>query len=92
MGNFLKGLLGTEPALILGLVQAGLTLAVVFGLKLDEGQTAAILAFVNILIAVLTRQTVVPVEKYASDVQKALYTEPPVSETLLTTDEAEAGV
>lgn len=92
MSKFLQAVLGTEPALILGLVQAGLTLAVVFGLELDEGQAAAILAFVNILIAVITRQTVVPVEKYADDVQKALYTKPPVSNVLLTTDDAEAGV
>jgi hypothetical protein len=50
-----------EPALILGAVQAALTLAVVFGMRLSESQIAAVLTFSGALLALLTRQLVVPV-------------------------------
>lgn len=52
-----------EPALLMGLVQAGVILAVSFGLDLNDGQTAAILAFTAALLSVVTRQNVVPVDK-----------------------------
>jgi hypothetical protein len=52
-----------EPALILGAVQAALTLAVVFGVKLTPEQIAGVLTFSGALLALLTRQLVVPVAK-----------------------------
>lgn len=53
-------ILGREPALILGLVQAGLALAVGFGLSLDGQQVALIMAFSSALISVIVRQRVTP--------------------------------
>lgn len=49
---------GREPALILGLVQSGIALAVGFGLNLDGQQVAAILAFTAALLSVIVRQRV----------------------------------
>ena len=49
---------GREPALILGLVQSGIALAVGFGLNLDGQQVAAILAFSAALLSVVVRQRV----------------------------------
>lgn len=53
-------LFGREPALIAGLVNAGLALAITFGAHLTVEQCGAILAFVNILLAVLVRGAVTP--------------------------------
>jgi hypothetical protein len=50
-----------EPALIYGLAQALLTLAVVFGLDLTDEQTAAILAATSTLLALIVRSKVTPV-------------------------------
>jgi hypothetical protein len=50
-----------EPALIVGLVQAALVLVIAFGLNLTNDQMAAILSFTAVLLAVVTRQSVVPV-------------------------------
>ena len=52
-----------EPALVVGLVQAGIILAVSFGLDLNDGQTAAILVFTAAVLSVITRQQVTPVAK-----------------------------
>lgn len=52
-----------EPALVLGAVQAALTLLVTFGLKLDAEKVAAILTLTATLLAVLTRQLVTPTAK-----------------------------
>lgn len=49
---------GREPALILGLVQAGLALAVSFGLQLDGQQVGMIMAFSSALLSVIVRQRV----------------------------------
>ena len=49
---------GREPALILGLVQAAIALAVGLGLDLSAEQTALILAFTAALLAVVTRSQV----------------------------------
>ena len=51
---------GREPALILGLVQAGLALAIGFGLNLSGDQVALIMAFSSALVAVIVRQNVTP--------------------------------
>ena len=52
-----------EPALVLGLVQAAIILAVSFGLDLTDAQTAALLAFTAALLSVITRQQVTPVTR-----------------------------
>lgn len=52
---------GREPAVILGLIQAGLTLALTFGLDLTVEQVGAILAFVNVALALVTRSRVSPI-------------------------------
>lgn len=49
-----------EPALILGLIQSALALAVGFGLNLSGDQVALIMAFSAALIAVITRSQVTP--------------------------------
>lgn len=51
---------GREPALILGLVQAALALAVGFGLKLTPEQFGLLMAFTATLLAVITRSKVTP--------------------------------
>lgn len=53
-------ILGREPALLLGLVQAGLSLAIGFGLNLTGDQVALIMAFTSALFAVIVRQNVTP--------------------------------
>jgi len=50
----------TEPALILGAVQAAIILAVSFGLKLSLEQQAAILAVAAVVLSIVTRQLVTP--------------------------------
>ena len=49
---------GREPALIMGLVQAAIALAVGLGLNLTADQTALILAFTAALLSVVVRQQV----------------------------------
>ena len=61
--NNLSNLWGREPALVLGLIQAAIVLFMAFGLDLSTEQVGAIMAFVNILLAVITRSQVTPVEK-----------------------------
>lgn len=56
----MSDLWGREPALILGLVNAGLALAVGFGLHVSPQQCAAINAFVAAILAVITRTQVTP--------------------------------
>lgn len=51
---------GREPALIIGLIQAGLALAIGFGLALTAGQVGAILAFSAAVLSVVTRSKVSP--------------------------------
>lgn len=50
----------TEPALILGGVQALLVLLVSFGLALTTEQQAAILSLSAVILSIVTRQLVVP--------------------------------
>jgi hypothetical protein len=52
---------GREPAAILGLIQAGLALAIGFGLSLSGEQTALVMAFSAAAVAILTRQSVTPI-------------------------------
>jgi hypothetical protein len=51
----------TEPALVLGLLQAGIALAVSFGLHLSPAQVGAITAVTAALLSVVTRSQVTPV-------------------------------
>lgn len=53
-------ILGREPALILGLIQAGLALAIGFGLKLSGEQVALLMAFAAAVASVIVRQNVTP--------------------------------
>ncbi len=52
---------GREPAAILGLIQAGLALAIGFGLQLSGEQTALVMAFSAAFVAIITRQSVTPI-------------------------------
>ena len=52
---------GREPAVVLGLVQAGIALLLAFGLNLTNIQVGAIIAFTAVLFAVITRSKVTPV-------------------------------
>lgn len=54
---------GREPAVIIGLVQALLALAVGFGLDITAEQTALILATTAAVLAVVTRSQVTPTSK-----------------------------
>ena len=56
-------LFNREPALILAAVQAGLAVAIGFGLDLTNGQTALILAAVAAVIGVIVRSRVSPVDE-----------------------------
>lgn len=51
---------GSIKAAILGLVQAGLGLAVAFGWQASAEQTAGVMTFVGLLVAVFVRQTSTP--------------------------------
>ncbi len=53
-------ILGREPAALLGLIQAGLALAIGFGLALTGEQVALTMAFSAAAVAVITRQAVTP--------------------------------
>jgi hypothetical protein len=52
-----------EPALWIGLVNAGIAVAVGFGLDIDAEQVGLINAAVAALLAFATRQSVTPVSK-----------------------------
>lgn len=56
----MKTLWSREPAVILGLLGAAITLAVAFGLKLSDAQTGAITAFAVAVLAFVTRTQVKP--------------------------------
>lgn len=55
-----------EPALILGVVQAIIALAVAFGFGLSAAQTGAILAVTAAILAVVTRSQVTPAARPAN--------------------------
>lgn len=57
MWNLIKN----EPVALQGLLQAGLALAMAFGLNLDAHKQGAILAFTAALLGFITRQVVTPV-------------------------------
>lgn len=51
---------GREPSLVLGLLQAGLALAIGFGLQLSGEQVALIMAFAATIASVWVRSKVTP--------------------------------
>lgn len=52
---------GREPVMFLAVIQAGLALAVGFGLNLDGQQVAAIMAFSAAVLGLIARSKVSPV-------------------------------
>lgn len=63
----------TEPALIVGVVQAAITVALAFGLDLTDEQSAALLALAVALFggSVVTRQQVTPVARQGETTKRA---------------------
>lgn len=57
----MTNLWGREPAVVLGLIQAGLALLLSFGFELTVEQQGSIIAFSAVLIAVITRSQVTPI-------------------------------
>jgi hypothetical protein len=57
-----------EPALVIGVLQAVVALAVAFGFGLSAEQTGAILAVSAALLALVTRSQVTPVSKTSAEV------------------------
>jgi hypothetical protein len=53
----------TEPAIILGAVQAAIVLAVSFGLELSVEQQAALFSIAAVVLSIVTRQLVTPIGK-----------------------------
>ena len=53
MPDFIKRLLG-DPALLVGLVRAGIILLASFGVAITDDQTAAIVGFLGIFLAVVS--------------------------------------
>jgi hypothetical protein len=50
----------SEPALILGLVQAVIALVLAFGVDLSEEQIGSIMALTAVILAIVTRMLVTP--------------------------------
>lgn len=55
---------GSIKAALLGLTQAGISLAVTFGWEVSPEQTAALMGFVGLAVAVFIRQTSRPKSAY----------------------------
>lgn len=55
-------MLGREPALILGLVQTAIALAMGFGLHWTPEQMGLVMAFTSALVALLVRSQVSPLK------------------------------
>ena len=60
MPDVQPGIWGREPVLILGLIQAGVALAVGFGLSWSGDQVALVMAFTAAVLSVIARQRVTP--------------------------------
>lgn len=61
MTDTAANLWGREPAMIVALVGAVISLTVAFGLSVTAEQTAAIVAVVQIALGLITRSRVTPV-------------------------------
>jgi len=74
-------LIKAEPAMTLGTIQAGIALLLTFGVNLTNDQQGSIIAFLSLLIALITRSQVTPNHVVAEKVSVALNTPvPPKSE------------
>lgn len=71
---------GRNPVLIYLLAQSGLGLIAAFGFSLSGEQVAAVMAFVNIAIALVANTMVIPVSVANAKINEALLTPPPASE------------
>lgn len=69
MKNILERL-KNEPALILGLVGAVISLGLAFGVSLSDEQVGGIMAVVVALLAIITRSQVTPTRSVAAEVVK----------------------
>lgn len=56
----LGNIFGREPALVMGVVQAGLALGIGFGLALTAAQVSLILAFSAAVLSLVVRRKVAP--------------------------------
>jgi hypothetical protein len=62
MSVFRGNVIRSEPALIIGLVQAVLALVLAFGVDLSEEQIGSILAITSVILAIVTRMLVTPAD------------------------------
>ena len=51
---------GREPVMVLAVLQAGIALAIAFGVELTNEQTGALVAFSAAVLGVITRSRVTP--------------------------------
>lgn len=49
-----------EPAMILAVIQAGIAIAITFGINLTDEQIGTIMGFVSLVIGLITRSQVTP--------------------------------
>lgn len=59
----MKNLMKTEPALINAMMQYAVVLLTIFNINMTNAQAAALIGFVTLLFAILTRQKVTPNSK-----------------------------
>ncbi len=67
MKDSISNLWGRNPAMILALVGALISLGVAFGLSLTAEQTGAIVAVVQIVLGLITRTQVTPTSQVPAD-------------------------
>ena len=60
MSIFQGKVIRSEPALILGLVQAVIALVLAFGVDLSEEQIGSVMALTAVILAIVTRMLVTP--------------------------------
>jgi hypothetical protein len=77
-----------EPVVILAFVRAVLYGGAYFGLDLSEPQILGIVAVVETLLVIITRQNVVSPATNVAEVKEALYKAPPVQNELVTEEAA----
>jgi hypothetical protein len=79
MKKHVTNLWGREPTMILGLVQAGITLGVTFGLHLSVEQVGAILTFTTAVLTFITRQASSSPVQVAQKIEEAKKITEPVA-------------
>lgn len=81
---------GEEPVAVYAAINAAIGLLVTFGLHLSPDQIGAILVFTNTILALATRQAVVPNATHEAQVTAALYAPKPTVPDLTTSATARA--